>query len=289
MKSNIEELLKSFYLISKKRWIKGVNNDVSGVGLTFEKELGKDVDDNIFPDFHDIEIKCTQRYSGYPIGLFNKTFDGPRLFETNYIVDTYGMDYYENSDKKYLFVNLMCWKKILVNDNYYFEMQLSKEDKKLYVLIYDLHNNLLDTAFIDFLSLEEHIKIKLSKLALIHASKQKMCDNNYFRYYSLSYYKLKSFDKFLELIENNVIKVSIMCRASFSKKDIGTQKNKGVNFKISKEDLEKLFDKILEFDTDNKTILINSEFIFNDVDILNTGDVNGETKSMDERIEEHLS
>ena len=79
-----------------------------------------------------------------------------------------------------------------------------------------------------------------------------------------------------------------MCRTSFSKKDIGTQKNKGVNFKISKEDLEKLFDKIFEFDTDNKIFLINSEFIFNDVDILNTCDVNGETKSMDERIEEYL-
>lgn len=147
---------------------------------------------------------------------------------------------------------------------------------------------LLDNAFIDLLSLEEHIKIKLSKMALIYASKQKNCNNNYFRYYSLCYYKLKSFEKFLELIENNTIKVSIMCRASFSKKDIGTQKNKGINFKIAKKDIEKLFDKVFEFDADNKIILINSEFIFSDVDILNTGDVDGKTKFMDDRIEEYL-
>ena len=79
-----------------------------------------------------------------------------------------------------------------------------------------------------------------------------------------------------------------MCRASFSKKDIGTQKNKGINFKIAKKDIEKLFDKVFEFDADNKIILINSEFIFSDVDILNTGDVDGKTKFMDDRIEEYL-
>lgn len=93
MKKNVELLLRKFFVISKKRWIRGVNDDFSGVGLTFEKELGKSVDDNIFPDFRNIEIKCTQRYSRYPIGLFNKTFDGPRLFETNYILETYGKDY----------------------------------------------------------------------------------------------------------------------------------------------------------------------------------------------------
>lgn len=288
MKENVEELLRNFYSISLKRWIKGVNNDVSGVGLTFEKELGKDIDDSLFPDFHDIEIKCTQRYSGFPIGLFNKTLDGPRFFETNYLVETYGKDYHEDSDKKYLFVNLEYANKVLVYDKYYFELSLSKNDKKMYIKIYDLENSLLDTSYIDLNSLEEHLKLKLSKMALVYASKQKIGENNYFRYYCLNYYKLKSTDKFFELIELGKIKVSIMCRASFSKSDTGKQKNKGINFKIAKEDIEKLFDKVLEYNTDQKTILINSEFIFNDMAILKLGDNFEKTKYLDGRIEECL-
>lgn len=79
-------------------------------------------------------------------------------------------------------------------------MKISKKERKLFVSVYDIENNLLDSSFIDLVSLEEHFKLKLIKLALIYASKQKNCGRNYFRYYSLNYYKLKSFEKFLELI-----------------------------------------------------------------------------------------
>lgn len=72
-----------------------------------------------------------------------------------------------------------------------------------------------------------------------------------------------------------------MCRASFAKNDIGTQKNKGINFKIKKEDLDKLFNKIFDYDTDNKSFLINSEFIFNDFNILSIGDKFGKEKHME--------
>lgn len=273
MKNNLIELLQKFHKITIKRWIKGVNNDVSGVGLTLEKELGKDVDSDMFPDFRNIEIKCSQRYSGYPIGLFNKSLDGPRLFETNYIVNKYGNDYHEDSDKKYLFVNLEHAKKVLVYDKYYFELFLSLRDRKMYIHIYDLDNNLLDTSYIELFTIEEHIKLKLSNVALFYASKKVINNNNYFRYYNLQFYKLKSVDTFFSLIQQNIIKVSIVCRASYSKNEIGKQKNKGINFKISKKDVEQLFDKILEYDSDQKTILLNSEFIFKDMDILPLGDM----------------
>jgi len=272
MEENLKKLLLKFNKICLKRWIRGVNNDISGVGLTLENELNKEVDSDLFPDFYNIELKSTQRYSGYPISLFNKTLDGPRIFETKYLVDKYGNDYFNGSDKKYLFVNLVHGKKVLVNEKYYFELFLSIRDKKMYIYIFDLKNNLLDTSYIDFISIEDHLSVKLSNLALVYASKRKVDSNNYFRYYKLNFYKLISIDKFYYLIQNNVIKISIICRASFSKKNIGKQKNKGINFKIFKDDLEKLFDKIFEYNADDKTFLINSEFIFNDYDILSLGD-----------------
>lgn len=261
MNGDIEDLLLKFHTISIKGWIKSINNDNNGVGLTFEKLLGKEVDSEIFPDYKNIEIKCSQRFSGYPINLFNKSFDGPKVFELDYILKTYGLPYYDGSDKYYLFVNLQYNQFVLVNNKYYFKLSLSLEEEKLYIHIYDLQHELLDTAYIDFVSIKEHLQLKLSNLAVVYASKMEMNAQKYFRYYLLTYYKLKSTTLFYRLIQNNTIKVSIVCRASYANEKI-KQKNKGVIFRISKQDIEKLFDKILEYNSDEKILSINSNFLF---------------------------
>lgn len=85
-----KKLIKKFIEISKKRWIKGVNNTTNSVGLTFESLLNKESDSMYFPDYGSIEIKCSQRFSRYPISLFSLSFDGPRLYEMNRLVQTYG-------------------------------------------------------------------------------------------------------------------------------------------------------------------------------------------------------
>lgn len=74
-------LINNFNLISQKKWIKSIVNNTSGVGLTFEYLLGKLPDSMFFPDYYGIEIKCTTRFSRYPITLFTKAFDGPSLYE----------------------------------------------------------------------------------------------------------------------------------------------------------------------------------------------------------------
>lgn len=76
MKKEQYELIKKFKEIAEKRWIKGVNNSTNSVGLTFESLLSKNPDSMYFPDYHGIEIKCSQRFSRYPINLFSLAFDG---------------------------------------------------------------------------------------------------------------------------------------------------------------------------------------------------------------------
>ena len=66
-----EKLITKFEEITRRGWIKGVTEDESSVGLTFENELGKEFDSMYFPDYYGTEIKCTTRYSGYPISLFS--------------------------------------------------------------------------------------------------------------------------------------------------------------------------------------------------------------------------
>lgn len=262
MEKNIKKLLHEFNIINSMQWIKGVNNNLSSVGNTFESLLRKKADSEIFPDYFDIEIKCSQRFSNYPLKMFNKVFDGPKLFETNYITNTYG-NTYEYSNKKYLFVNLVINKFVRVYEKYYFLLSLSKKDNRIIVDIFDLDYNLLDSAYIDFQSVYEHLILKMSNLALVYASKKEENGDKYFRYYSITFYKLKNFDTFIDLIQNGIVKLSIHCRALFSSDDFGKQKNKGINFSIEKNNISCLFNKILEYNADDQMIKINSDYYFN--------------------------
>lgn len=258
---NVEDLLKKFQKITVRGWIKSINNDNNGVGLTLENLLGKKVDSEMFPDYRNIEIKCSQRYSNFPINLFNKTLDGPRVFELDYLLKTYGLPYYEGSDKYYLFVNLIYNQIVLVNNKYYFKLCLSMDDNRLYIYIYNLQKDLIDSAYIDLISIKEHLQLKLSNMAVIYASKMEVNKQKYFRYYLMQYYKLKSVNLFYDLIKNNTIKVSIVCRAAYANERF-KQKNKGIIFRISKQDIEKLFEKIFEYNSDEKILSINSNFLF---------------------------
>ena len=155
--------------------------------------------------------------------------------------------------KKHRFPNLACMKisgyyKDLGNE---VELKLNYEKEKLFLFVYDLYGNLIERdAFINFDSLRSHLKIKLSSLALIYASKKRIECVDYFRYYKMIIYELKSFDVFLKLLEKNIVKVSIACRVSRSGIREGEQRNKNLVFKIPKENINDLFDEIMTFDID---------------------------------------
>ena len=129
MEDSKKQLLKKFKEIAKLKWVEAVNDGTNAVGLTFETLLHKDIDSMYFPDYYGIEIKCSQRYSRYPINLFSISFDGPNLFEMDRILKQYG-----KPDSKYL-GKLQLQGQIYVNkynkiNNNYFKMKLNQETKK---------------------------------------------------------------------------------------------------------------------------------------------------------------
>ena len=73
---------------------------------------------------------------------------------------------------------------------------------------------------------------------------------DHYRYYSLNIYELISFEKFLHLLENNIINVSIEGRISRSGFKEGKNRNKNLVFKIPKENISDLFCLIYEKDMD---------------------------------------
>ena len=245
-----KNLIKEFSIISNKRWIKAISNHNNAVGLTFENELNKKPDSLFFPDYYGIEIKCTQRYSRYPIALFSQSLDGPSLYEINRLLTLYGKTDEIFKDRKILMANLKYNEKVIINDKYKFMVTLDDTNKKMYFEVYDLNDKLLEKeSYINYDTLKLKLETKLYNLAIVYASKK--IDNNikYFRYYKMQIYKLHSFDKFIELIKNKTIIITILCRVSRSGLEIGRQRNKNIMFSINKKDIDKLF--LLEDESDN--------------------------------------
>ena len=103
------------------------------------------------------------------------------------------------------------------------------------------------------LSCYKHLFLKLNRLAIVHASKKRINNNIHFRYYKITIYKLKSFKTFLKLLDEEIIKVSLIARISKSGNDKGRYRNQNLVFKINKYNINKLYDILYEYDYDKKS------------------------------------
>lgn len=255
LEEEIQKLIKQFHEIAMKKWIRSVNKGLGSIGYTFEKELDKNPDCLYFPDYYGTEIKCTGRYSRYPVTLFTTAFDGPTFPEINRIIDKYGYPDNTYPDKKVIFVNVSCIDKKKIASGYQFRLDVDEKEEKIYLCVYDTGNNLIERkSFVYFNTLYNHLCLKLNKLALIYASKKEVDGVKYFRYYKIGIYKLKGFDKFLQLLKFGILKVDLIARISKSGEDVGRYRNKNLVFKIKKDDIGELFDEVYCYDYDSTYI-----------------------------------
>ncbi len=250
MEKDFKNIIDKFKKLNNLGYIQGINNNLyNSAGLTLENYFDKKPDSLFFPDYEGIEIKCTQRFSRYNISLFSLSFDGPRIFESNYLLENYGKcdTIFENYNK--LVVNLKTNQKVLVSDKYYFELKIDYDNKKIFIRIYDENMNFIeDSAFIFFDSLEQRLLIKLNKLALFYASKRKMNNSYFFRYYKLECYTIKNILAFIKCLERGEVKATLLLRFERSEENLGKNRNKNIQFSIRKDSVEKLFDKIYSYE-----------------------------------------
>ena len=247
MNQEFKNIIKKFKEINNKKYIKGVNNNlVNSCGLTFENLINKKTDSLFFPDYQGVEIKCTQRYSHYPISLFSLSFDGPDLFESNYLLQKYGYNDQEYPELKKLVISLKYKRKVYVGNNYF---ELDIDSNKILINIYDKKYHLIEKrGFIDFENIKSRLEIKLKQLCLVYASKKIIDDNLYFRYYKIECFLLKNFEIFKDLIKKDIIVLTLMLRFSRNENTLGKNKNKGINFTIKKDAINELFEKIYEYE-----------------------------------------
>ena len=259
MKKEYKDLLNEFKRISRKKWIKSISKSHGSVGNTFENELKKKPDSLYFPDYEGIELKCTTKYSRYPLYLFTLAFDGPTFPEINRLIDLYGYPDKNYPDKKVIFAKIDG--KSSTENNYIYKLKTDRESKKIFLEIYNKNGNLVEKkSFVYIQSIYNHLMIKLKSLAIIYSYKKKENNDTYFRYYKLIIYELISFNRFLELLEKGIIKVDLIARMNKSGVDEGRYRNKNLVFSIRKYDIDKLFKTMYEHDADMIENNLDSNF-----------------------------
>lgn len=236
--NNIKELNNKFEEIKNLGWIKSMRTGTTGIGYTFEQLLNCEENSFILPDYMNIEIKVKRRYSKGSITLFSANPDGDYLFALEHVVDKFG---YPDKD----FPEFKVFRTSICNSyNSRFKLFVSYEKQKVYMIVYK--NNVVDECIVSwsFDLIKERLYLKLSYLALVRADVKIIDDTEFFKYYSINFYKLRGIDTFLKLIEYGVIRISFKVGIIKKGEDIGKRISRGTSFDINIDSLLMLFEEM---------------------------------------------
>lgn len=254
MDLNIQKLLKEFYLIQCRGWVKSTGAGKSAAGTTLEHFLGKQEDALPLPDYLGIELKTKLITSKYDVRLFSAVLDNePDLM--NKLWKMCSWKYTKNGGMRALYDNFNAIQYSNTHRKYAFKMHVNYEKECVELLLYnnwDRKKVNIDMSW-SFNELKQRLKVKLSYMALVHAKKfvNKETKEEKFKYLDMTIYKLKSFDVFLRLIEQGIISVDLKM---YLYKDAERQnkfRNRETTFCISQENIPLLFEKV---DTSNYVI-----------------------------------
>lgn len=243
MKDNFLTLKKEFEKIKNRGWIEEKRKYKGAAGYTFETLLKKEEDDLPIPDYNSIEIKTINKNTKTNLHLFNLTPDGDYLYPIKRILDELGLPEKNNQEGKFFYRSFNA-----ITET---EMAYGKKGK-LYVNyalekieLYVINNNLKDINIgisWSFDYLKERLELKLKYLAIVMVSSCIIVGLGYYKYDSISFYKLKNFETFIKLIEEGIIEITFKIGTHKSGSKKGKPYDHGTDFSINIKDIEKLFD-----------------------------------------------
>lgn len=245
MKEKYLKLYKKFYEIRKLGWIESKRNGSTGIGYTFENLLN--IEENSLPvgDFENIEIKTMRILSRKVIHLFTAAPDGDFLYPTERILDKLGYPCKRNKEYKVFLSSTSGDSYTNIGYSKKFKLQINRDEKKIDLLAKDNKNNdiTLDVSW-SFDLIEKKLEQKIKYLAIIKAKKKKENNTEFFHYVTIDFYELKSFERFLELIQLGYIKVTFKINVFLDGEKKGKIDNHGTDFSIKEENIDMLYEKV---------------------------------------------
>jgi hypothetical protein len=241
----IEELIKKFKEIKKQGYVKSVVKSKNGAGITLEHLVGSSGDDFPIPDFKGIELKAIRNYKFAEFDLFNASPDGKYVYPSQWIAQNFGYPDRDYKDIKVFKGNIDAKNLNRIGLFYYFKLKVDRLNQKIILEVYNSKKILINNdIYWDFDTLKSKLELKLKKLAVIDVQKLYSLNEYYYYYENMNIYSLKSFDVFIDLIDKGIIFVTFKTGVTKSGKYQGKFQDHGTAFRISKNNLEKLFNKI---------------------------------------------
>ena len=247
MQNSIDALKMNFSIIKDMGWVKSLRRGPTGIGYTFESLLGKCEDSLVIPDFDGIEIKTHRASSKSYISLFSYNPIGNTSYEVKRIFKKYGYPSIKDKSKKVLYCDIYSNYICDVGLNYKFSLRVDYISKRVYLLVFDRIGCFIEKeSFWDFNTLREKLNNKLSVLAYVQANTRWKNGDEYFNYTNIHFYKLKSFETFIGLIEQGIVRVTFKV-GGYIDEALDLIDSHGVRFCIKPKDLSMLYESIDSF------------------------------------------
>jgi len=242
IKRTIRILLSKFIAIRNKGYIESKRKGSTGIGMTFESELGKKEDCRQIPDYYGIEIKTKRAYSKSYITLFGISPKGPTSNEARRLRDLYGYPSNAGRTLKCLYSEVNHSDFNRAGIKYFFKLKLDKVNDKLILQIYDKNKNLIDEdTYWNLFDIKLVLYTKIKYLAYVKAWSKKIERKEYFKFFDIKFYVLKGFDEFLDLLQNDHIKLLIAINSSYMPNNYGQIMAHKISFAIDPNYLNHLF------------------------------------------------
>ena len=233
----IKKLDTELYKIRCRNWILNEENGYGANGLKLESLLKKKKDRYILPDYNSIEIKAKSN-NKYGIHLFSCAFDN-KPCEIERFLSIVGEEK-KNINIQKSFQKMINTKKGRLINNKYIKIYPDDKNKKVRLIIFiGSPRRYLTEMSWSYNELKSRLETKLEYFVLVHTSNKKINDNWYVKYDNWEFYKLKSFNDFINCIKEGYINIHFKI-----KKYNNRIYDKGTSFEIPVNFLDKLFNKI---------------------------------------------
>lgn len=238
----LESFKKDFNKIKGKEFRSNRKHN-TGIGKTFEDLIGVEENNNLLIDYQNqIELKSQRQFTGSMLTLFTKS-PSPQG------VNTFLKDNFGSPDEKFPEYNILHTTMNAVSFNTYkgkygFKIELNDDEEKAIILVKDLESNRIvnDEAYYDYCILKNIVETKCKNIAYISAKNRKHDGHEYFIFDKATMLSGLTYEKFMTLLREGIIKFDIRIGIYRSGKNLGKPHDHGSAFRISKQDLHKAFD-----------------------------------------------
>lgn len=238
MSKHLNELIKRINQIKQMGWIPSARKGDTGIGKTFEDQLGIDENNNPSADFHDIEIKTHREASTSMITLFTKAPTYPRGANTM-LLQKFGAIGEYGTKKLHTTVS-SCNPTNSSMYNFNFQVKVEDENNLLRLFVYNSSGIIINSdVFWSFKVFDEAIRKKLTTIAIVDGEERVKNGIHYFKYKNVNLVTGLTTENLKRAIKNGDVKIDIRIGTYDSGKKIGKTHDHGTGFRISLKDLIK--------------------------------------------------